>query len=287
MGCNQSRQSCTLEGVFAAVATPACGQFFDPANLQAEQLVFDMAFRDIINNFGIPVDYFVHTYNLSAADNFYGEHPTAPFLGPFSLLMYIELTEAAPSLSRFGFVSDYDLTGFLHIQTFTETMSSLVNYASFAQSIEPKSGDLIKVWPLGCDRPNGRGAKVFEVTERMEQDIAAINPLLGHYVYRLRAKRFELSFEPNAPIENENNQVFENEFSGSLSSTITGEPSALTTEIFELLLSEGDLLITTESSTVSSVASDPKSYPGDINQTSKDDVFDMSINDTDIYGKYY
>ena len=287
MGCNQSRQSCTLEGVFAAVATPACGQFFDPANLQAEQLVFDMAFRDIINNFGIPVDYFVHTYNLSAADNFYGEHPLAPFQGPFSLMMYIELTEAAPSLSRFGFVSDDDLTGFLHIQTFTETMSSLVNYASFAQSIEPKSGDLIKVWPLGCDRPNGRGAKVFEVTERMEQDIAAINPLLGHYVYRLRAKRFELSFEPNAPIENENNQVFENEFSGSLSSTITGEPSALTTEIFELLLSEGDLLITTESSTVSSVASDPKSYPGDINQTSKDDVFDMSINDTDIYGKYY
>jgi len=287
MGCNESRQSCTLEGVFAAVATPACGQFFNPVNMQADQLIFDMAFRDIINNFGIPVDYYVHTYNLSAADNFYGEHPLAPFQGPFSLMMYIELTEAAPSLSRFGFVSDDDLTGFLHIQTFTETMSSLVNYASFAQSIEPKSGDLIKVWPLGCDRPNGRGAKVFEVTERMEQDIAAINPLLGHYVYRLRAKRFELSFEPNAPIESENNQVYENEFSGSLSSTITGEPSALTTEIFELLLSEGDLLITTESSTVSSVASDPKSYPGDINQTSKDDVFDMSINDTDIYGKYY
>jgi hypothetical protein len=258
MGCNESRQSCTIENVFAAVATPTCGQFFDPANLQAEQLVFDMAFRDIINNFGIPVDYFVHTYNLSAADNFYGEHPTAPFLGPFSLLMYIELTEAAPSLSRFGFVSDDELTGFLHIGTFTDTMSSLVNYSSFAQSIEPKSGDLIKVWPLGCDRPNGRGAKVFEVTERMDQDITAINPLLGHYVYRLRAKRFELSFEPKAPVENKNNQVFENSFSGKLSSTIAGVS-----------------------------ASDTKAYPGDVDQVSKDVVFNMSVNNTDIYGTYY
>jgi hypothetical protein len=137
-------------------------------------------------------------------------------------------------------------------------MSSLVNYASFAQDIEPKSGDLIKVWPLGCDRPNGRGAKVFEVTERMDQDIAAINPLLGHYVYRLRAKRFEHSFEPKAPVENENHQVFENSFSGKLSSTIAGVS-----------------------------ASDPKAYPGDIDRVSKNDVFDMSVNKTDIYGTYY
>lgn len=314
MGCNPSRTDCTIDSVFAGSANLNCGQLLNPANLMGEQLVYDMAFRDLINNLGIPVNYYIHSFNLSAADTFYGSDETSVFYGPVSLMMYIELTDGAIKLSKFGFTPDDEFTGYVHIETFenqiadkdfyirTQTgvlssyneyltyvqaqsatpgfnfpanidtdspeiggydfsasrYSALQLYNSTGQSVEPKSGDLIEVWPLGCDRPNGRGAKIYEVTERTDQDIATLNPLLGHYVYRLRAKRYMHSFEPGAPLEKQNQQIFDNAFSGITSSTIPGVSASVT-----------------------------KSYPGDINNTSKNEVFDMSVNNTDIYGEYY
>jgi hypothetical protein len=302
MACNSSRQNCNADGVFAAVASAGCGQFMNPANFQAEQIIYDSAFKDIINNFGIPVDYYINTFNLSAADTLYGEHPTAIFYGPISIMMYVELSENAINLSKFGFASDDEMTGFIHIDTFTNILSgrdlfirniqgdilAYEDYVQFiqteygenliteqlfnivtensetggfdfiGQAVEPKSGDLVQLSPLGCDRPNGRGAKIFEITERVDQDVATLNPLLGHYVYRLKAKRYEYSFEPGAPKELQNQQVFENSFSGILSSTI---PDV--------------------------VPSDEKSYPGDIDTTSQNTVFNMNANNTDIYGSYY
>jgi hypothetical protein len=315
MGCSTARSQCSIDGVFAAVASPQCGQFLNPSNFQAEQIIYDASFKDLINNYGIPVEYYINTFNLSAADTLYGEHPTAIFYGPVTIMMYVELTENAIKLSKYGFASDDELTGYVHIQTFFDTMTGrdfyiqtstgeLIQYEEYisyiqteagdniltefldklvtensetagfdliggkwdlynryidnGQAIEPKSGDLIQLSPLGCDRPNGRGAKVFEITERTDQDIQKLNPLLGHYVYRLKAKRYEYSFEPGAPIEPQNQQVFENTFSGKLSSNIPDEE-----------VSEG------------------KSYPGNIDQESRTNVLDMSVNKTDIYGSYY
>jgi len=258
MACNNNKQLCSPASVFVGVANPACNQFFNPSNFQAEQLIYDSSFNDLINNFGVPINYYVNAFNISAADVLYGEDPTRAFLGPYEMQMYVELNENAPNLSKFGFVSDDDLTGYLHINTFTATMSSLVNYAAIGQVVEPKSGDILELAALGCDRPNGRGPKWFEITERVDQDIANLNPLLGHYVYRVKAKRYEHSFEPGLSGERQNQQVYENSFSGVISSNIPGES-----------------------------ASEAKSYPFDIDNTSKNEVFDMSVNNTDIYGDYY
>ena len=286
MSCNTNR-NLPLSCVFAAVASPGCGQFFDPGNFSAEQIMYDTSYSDLINNFGIPVNYYINTYNLSSADNLYGEQPTAVFYGPITIMMFVELNENAINLSKFGFASDDELTGYVHIKTFSDEMagkefyilasdgsfisytntqtflqggdfSNYFTYINNGQSIEPKSGDLIELTPLGCDRPNGRGPKIFEITERTDQDVSSINPLLGHYVYRLRAKRYEYSFEPGAPQEQENNQVYENTFSGKISSSIPDEG-----------------------------ASDPKSYPTNIESESKSKVLDMTVNNTDIYGEYY
>jgi hypothetical protein len=257
MACNTYR-NCSPENVFAGVSKPECAQFFNPGNFQAEQLIYDSAYSDLINSYGIPINYYVNTFNLLSADLFYGEEPTKTFKGPYELQMYIELTENAINLSKFGFASDDELTGYLHIHTFTTTMSSLVNYAAFNQVIEPKSGDIIELSILGCDRPNGRGPKWFEITERVEQDVAQLNPLLGHYVYRVKAKRYEHSFEPGLSGEKQNQQVYENSFSGVISSNIPGVS-----------------------------ASEAKSYNFDIDNESKNKVLDMSVNNTDIYGSYY
>lgn len=258
MSCNTTRKECDANSVFAANAAAACTQFVNPANFQAEQLVYDSAYKDLINSYGVPINYYVNTFNLSTADVLYGQDALSKFNGPHSLQLYIELTENAISLSRFGYASDDNLTGYVHITTFTETLSPRVNYASFNQSIEPKSGDLIELTALGCDRPNGRGSKFFEITERCDQDVASLNPMLGHYVYRLRAKRFEYSFEPTLTGEAVNDQIFENSFSGIVSSSIVGQ-----------------------------LSSQLKKYTNDIDNTSKDSVLDMTPNNTDIYGNYY
>jgi hypothetical protein len=322
MACNVKRTRCSTNrkcppsSVFSAIASPGCSQFANPEVQQAEQLIYDAAFRDSINNFGVPVEYYINTFNLSAADTLYGEQPTSIFYGPMVVMMYVELAENAINLSKFGFASDDQLTGYVHIKTFNNALSSkdffiqmsngdilqYSDYIAFATPenninlltglfqnivtedscdefltaigndykvlnkyllnsyvVEPKAGDLVQLSPLGCDRPNGRGAKVFEITERMDQDVSAINPMLGHYVYRLRAKRFEYSFEPNAPTEPVNDQIYESVISGKVSSDIT---------FYNEL-------------------TPPKVYEDNIDDTSKQDVLDMSVNNTDIYGAYY
>ena len=171
--------------------------------------------------------------------------------------MYVELDENSLTLSKFGFAAADEFTGYVHIDTFTTTASGFFDYASVNQDIEPKSGDLIVMASLSCDRPNGRGAKIYEITERRDDDISSINPMLGHYIYRLRAKRYEYSFEPNAPIEPVNDQIYENSFSGVLSTNI-----------------------------VEDNVSDNKSYTWDINDESRANIYDMEEG-SDIYGGYY
>lgn len=257
--CNPNRLNCSPDEIFAATAIPRCGGFMNSDKLQADQFIFDQSFNDLINNFGISVDYYINPFNLSAANLLYGEEPTKVFQGPLDIQMYIELNNEAIALSKFGFDASDDFTGYLHINTFTTAASAFFDYNSVGQSVEPKAGDIIVISALGCDRPNGRGVKAFEVTERMDQDLAGgLNPMLGHYVYRLRAKRYEYSFEPGAPIEPVNSQVFENSFSGVLSTNIPGNS-----------------------------VSESKFYPSDIDMQSKQEIFDMDINDTDIYGRYY
>jgi hypothetical protein len=213
---------------------------------------------------GIEINYYVNTFTLTGGNLLYGEEPTAAYLDAIPMQMYVELSQDALTLSQFGFDPGDDFTGFLHIETFTDTMSALsgvVNYFSLLDTfsaIEPRAGDLIELTALGCDRPGGRGPKIYEITERVDEDISAINPMLGHYVYRVRAKRYDYSYKPNSPKEKQNEQVYDNSFTGVLSTNIPGDEVSPT-----------------------------KQYEYNIDQISQDDVYDMDNNNTDIYGGYY
>jgi len=258
MGCPE--HNCKPEDIMAAAKAP-CGQFMNGDKQGAARLVFDMAYQDLINNFGIEVNYYVKPFNLSAANLLYGEHPTAIYSAASGMQMYVELSQEALALSQFGFDPGDEFTGYVHIDTFQAQMSSNDAYATL-DDVEPKSGDLIQVVDMGCDRPGGRCANIYEITERREQDVSSINPMLGHYVYRVRAKRYENSFEPNAPEECANEQVYDDSQFGVLSSNIQQMLSA--------------------------DVSPPKTYTYDVDQDSKDDVYDMDANvNDDVYGDYY
>jgi len=266
--CNENRLNCTPSEVLAATMIPSCGELVNPANLQAEQLVFDQAFNDLINNFGLPVDYYINTFNLSAADLLYGtdfgSSTTSQFQGPLTgVQMYIELSDDALALTKFGFDPGDEFTAFVHISTFATAASAYFDYAAVGQSIEPKAGDVIDLKVLGCDRPNGRGSVKYEITERMDQDLSVLNPVLGHYIYRLRGKRLDFTFQSGLSSEPVNEQIYDNSFSGTLSTTLANQ-----------LTSDGKTYPTVED-------------PYDIDDSSQNDVFNMDVNDTDIYGSYY
>lgn len=254
--CNQDRLNCKPEDIMAAASAP-CGGFMKGSNMGASQLVFDMAYQDLINNFGVEINYYVKPFDLTKANLLYGEHPTAVYSAASGMQMYVELSEEALALSQFGFDPGDEFTGFVHIDTFQRQMSSNEAYATL-NDVEPKSGDLIEIVALGCDRPGGRCANIYEITERREQDISSINPMLGHYVYRVRAKRYENSFEPNAPEECANDQVYEDAQFGTLSTALTADRVA-----------------------------DAKSYDWNVDQYSQDEVYDQDVNNNDIYGDYY
>lgn len=260
MGCPTTPLSCLDPvNIFAGVYNPHCGGFADPSNFQAEKAIFGSQFQELINNYGVELNYYVNGFNLSAMNALYGEHPTQIYSDPFVIKGYIELEESI-SLTQFGYDADDELTVYLAIKDFTTVFSvSSDMFASNGQRVEPKSDDLIEVTALGCDRPGNRGAKIFRITEVLDQSVQdGINPVMGHYVWKIKGKRYETSHETNAPMELGDDQVYDNTFSGKLSSIL-----------------------------FPSLSTDEKVYDYDVDVESQQNVYDMSVNDTGVYGEYY
>lgn len=211
--------------------------------------------KDAIERTGIAVNYYVNTTTMTGADPLYGEQPLAVYNDPVEMTMYIELEEDAIEFTKFGIRADDSITAYVHISSYAEAFDGDDVYSSRGWYVEPKADDVFELAEYGSTRPGDRSGKYFIVTERMDSDIAAINPLGGHYVWRLRGKRFEWSFEPGLSGEGGDNQIIDNTFQGRL----TG----------------GD-----------NPATDDLPYDNDIDTYSRDNVFDMDNIDSSPYGDY-
>ena len=177
-----------------------CFRFTDKEKNADERNIISNYWREQINLYGQKIGYIVNNTTTLSADMLYGEQPTQAYSPPQDLIIAINLNENALLLSKFGLVSDDELTAFIHISSF---------YATFGSGAEPKSGDLMQLIEYGSDRPGGRNGNIYEITQRLDQDIAQINPLMGHYVWLVKAKRFEYSFEPGVSPEAKNDQIFD------------------------------------------------------------------------------
>lgn len=283
MACPTTPLSCLDPiNIFAGVYSPRCAGFGDPSNFQAERAIFKSSYEELINNYGVDLDYYINGFDINQMNIIYGEHTLQEYAGPFEIRAYLELEEGM-SLSRFGWDSEDLLTAYISIDGFsnsfinyivTEQGFSILDelgnpltadgvalkfYADRGQRIEPKADDLMKITSLGCDRPGNRGAKIFRITQVLDQSVQdGLNPMMGHYVWKITAKRYETSHETNAPQELGNDQVYDNTYSGKLSSTLF--PS-LTTQ--------------------------PKVYDENVDNLSENTIYDMEKNDVSIYGDYY
>jgi len=177
-----------------------CIRFTDKANNQNERIVYANYWQEQISLYGQQVLYYVNTFNTLSADMLYGEQPTQTFAPPMPVTLGVNLNENAVMLSKYGLISDDEITAFIPYKGFSSI---------FGLSAEPKSGDVFQMSEYGSDRINGRDGNFYEITERLDQDIAQINPLAGHYVWLIKAKRFEWSFEPGLSGEAVNQQVYD------------------------------------------------------------------------------
>ena len=160
-------------------------------------------------------------------------------------------------MSKFGYNADDDLTGYFSISGYRTAFAATSVYTDLTQDIEPKAGDVFQMTEYGSDRPGNRAGNYFRVTERLDQDIASLNPLGGHYMWRIKGKRLEYSFEPGLSGEKGNNQVYDSTFSGIISSTIGNQ-----------------------------LSSAGKVYTENADDDSVRYVLDQTVNDTDVYGGY-
>ena len=185
-----------------------CVRFSNKDNNSNERTIYSNYWREQLNLYGSKVNYYVNNFSLLSADNLYGEQPTQRYSPPEPIILGINLNENALMLSKYGLMSDDEVSAFVHISAFKVT---------FGVNAEPKSGDVFCMIEYGSDRPGGRSGNYYEITQRLDQDIASINALAGHYVWLLKAKRFEYSFEPGLSGESVNDQVFDDTLAANVS----------------------------------------------------------------------
>jgi len=177
-----------------------------------ERTLYNTWWQEQIFQYGTEVDYFCSGYNTDTHDSLYGEDPTSSYKDPVKMIIAFELNESAIVLNKFGLVGDDEITGYIPIDMFYRQLSG-----AETPNPEPKSGDVFKLTEYGSlDRIGGRDGKVFEITDRVEQDISKINPLIGHYIWLVKAKRFDYSFEPGLSPEGASEQVFDDSHNGLL-----------------------------------------------------------------------
>lgn len=295
---SQPDYSCEYPGLVQSDEN--CYRFTDKSIQSSERTLFSNWWREQINLYGTKVNYFVNTYNVLSADNFYGEEPTKVFADPRQIVMAVTLNENAITLSKFGFESDDDITAYIHISSFYDSFYTLSSvYDTQYNVVEPKAGDVFQLSEYGNDRPNDRQAKYFEITEKLDQDIAQMNQLGGHYVFLIKAKRLDYSFEPNIPFNSSNDiTIIEIGDEGYLSDEngdtyIFNEPDPLVTSTSTSIKGNQQVYEDSFSGILSGGASirtedkKPNYDEYNIDETSKKEIFDMSKNDTDVYGDYY
>ena len=160
-----------------------------------------------INHYGVQVNYYTNNHSLTGQDFIYGEHPDQVFSECKELIVVMTLNEGAITMSQFGLMSDDEVTVMISIPSYERV---------FGSGVEPKSGDIFELEEYGRSRPGGRTGKIFEITQRVDQDVAQINQLQGHYLWLITAKRFDYSYEPNAPREQPPGQANDDLIEGRL-----------------------------------------------------------------------
>jgi hypothetical protein len=198
-----------------SVTCPAFTNVAENVANQGDQLMMDNTIKSYILEKGYPVLYYPYLFELDKAEHLYGEHSAAGYAIPFKTYAYISIEDAPAWVAAQGFDTDETATIWIHIQFWRDSVIELMsgdkekyrdyfkiynlNYKSegdVVRAIEPKVKDLIQLMTFGADREFDRGNKIFEITSKEDEVFSDnMNPAMGHYVWKITAKRYRFSHE--------------------------------------------------------------------------------------------
>jgi hypothetical protein len=204
-----------LSGGYNCVYGTTGFRYLDVDNTNSERQLWQNWWNEQIRIYGQEINFYINGYNLSAHDFIYGEMPLVRYSTPLPMVIALTLSNDNVVLSKFGLQGEADLTAIIPIATFTSVVTAISGVLS-AANYEPKAGDLIELAEYGRTRPGGRSGKVFEITERVDEMGGENNQLLGHYIWMIKAKRFDFNYELDAPREELMDQVYDNKFDGQV-----------------------------------------------------------------------
>lgn len=162
-------------------------RYLNKNNNANERENYSKWWKEQIEHYGTSITYYSHGYTLTSHNFLYGEDPTSKYQKTEDIIMLTDITNDSLMLSKFGIMADCDMTAVIHISSF---------YDKLGCGSEPKAGDLIQLTEYGADRPGGRSAPIYEITERDDEYLQMTNSLISHYVWYIKCKRFEYSYEP-------------------------------------------------------------------------------------------
>lgn len=146
--------------------------------------------KNYAQNFGMTIKYWSTGFSTDNYNPIYGEDTTARYRGPRKLKAIIDFQAYSTFISKYGMMSDLDIQVYIPIKEFQRIWGD----------VYPLNGDLFQIEDSACDRPLLQEPMIFEITEKHD----SINPADfagGHYVWKITAKRYDDSHEPNAPDE--------------------------------------------------------------------------------------
>jgi hypothetical protein len=220
-------------------------RYLNKNTTEGERNLYHLYWDEMVNLYGTRVEYFTYQYDtsLSGHNPIYGEHTTANFTGPIVFNMLVNIPSESLMLSKFGYDMNADFTGVVTVADWRRIFGTSIN-------AEPKSGDVIRLFETGWRTPDApdttanllsaicsnrtpaqnatltttvsdydwiRCPWIFEITERDHQDFsAANNMLLGHYIWVLKGKRFDFSYQPGIDQECHMGDVGEEKQTGIL-----------------------------------------------------------------------
>jgi len=186
-GNNKSAENSNPVPVTDNLYVPKCGNNFIENNHKQQ-------YQEYVNNYGQTVSYQPVKYNFNTHNFLYGEDPTSGYFYARKVKAIIDFNSYTTFLTKFGIMSDADITIYIPISEFSRA------WGSPQGETYPLAGDLFMIDDSACDRPLGQSPMVFEVTDK-DDKIKPVDFMGKHYVWRLTAKRFDYSYEPNAPLE--------------------------------------------------------------------------------------
>jgi len=259
-------------------------RYLNKNETEAERAIYSAYWEELINLYGTRVEWYTYNYSLTSHDYLYGEEPTASYSGPYNINIMMNINNDALLLSKFGLETNSDFLGVVSIADYQRV---------FGVGAEPKSVDVIRLIEAGwaedelpptsgdvldqlctmtntaspatffytvSDKDFVRCPQMFELTERDWQDYSTTqNNLMGHYIWVIKGKRFDYSYQPGITPECKENQVGDETFMGRLSGGQNPE-------------------------------SEQKLYDGNVTDDSNDNIWDYDEGDQsrpdDVYGGY-